>query len=642
MNTCVADAVASSDCTASGGGIRPAAPGEAGGAIGIWSSSCLAGEAEADGDTLLFRQHRDGLLDYGLDVPHDPVRGFGDAELVRLASYGAPARRRASWRREWEAELAHGFRNGAAFRTLRRALLSFADALHVRMQMGSAASVDGRHVASTGQRHISSAGERRMSSPSDRHENCAAGLIADGRLAARVIRRDPWFAVLVFMTFGLGIGVNASVFAVADAVLFRELSLAEPERLVAVEPEPGASVSKAVLTALRERTGSFESLAGWSGAGFLWTDPQEDALLTGARGTADVFAVLGVPALHGRTLVTGDDAPGAPSVVVVSHAFWRARLGGSEDALGSTLRLNDVPHTVVGVMPATFEFPDGRAQLWTPLEMDAAAEQDWQSGYLLVVGRLRTGVDATAATADVRGALTALRADSPGSFAPQYGDAAVVERLQQTLNVAPRAPLLALLAAAFAVFLTACVNVGALLLARATDREAELAVRAALGGSRTRIARLLLVESLVFAVGGAIVGLLLAHQGVGIARALLPESIAGASRIALDTRVVAVAASRTQHVHRGRDGARRAPRCMRRHGAAQPVARVVPADGLRRTRRRHGRCHADAPALRIAGVPADILADRVRGTGQCAVDPVGRRHPPAAVRRWGLEARTDR
>jgi hypothetical protein len=112
--------------------------------------------------------------------------------LVRLASYGAPARRRASWRREWEAELAHGFRSGAAFRTLRRALLSFADALHVRTQMRGAASVDGRHVASTGQPHTSSAGELRMSSPSDRHENCTAGLMADGRLAARVIRRDPW------------------------------------------------------------------------------------------------------------------------------------------------------------------------------------------------------------------------------------------------------------------------------------------------------------------------------------------------------------------------------------------------------------------------------------------------------------------
>lgn len=434
--------------------------------------------------------------------------------IVRGASLLVPAGRREEWRREWEAELAHEAGRIPPGRLLRRAALSMGDAVAVR-----------RH-------HVPDAG------PSIRRLPVEA-LAADVRFAVRALRRRPGFTFVALLTFGLGIGVNTTVFAAVDAVLFRPLAFADPGALVAVEVEPGASVSKATLTEVRERTRSFDGLAGWSRWGFTWTGEGPAQLVTGVRSTADLFAVLGVAPRLGRLFSPGDDATGAAPVVVASYGFWQSRLAGDRDAPGRILVLNGVAHTLVGVAAEDFAFPDAGAALFVPLTMDPAETSDWTAGYLRVAGRLGDDVDAPAARTDVRAAMAALRAD--GGATADFGAQAAVTELRDALVGPARGPLLALLAAVAFVLLVACANLSNLMLVRALGRRDEIAVRRALGASSGRIAGHVVVESLVLSAAGVIVGLVIARAGIEVAAALLPANLPGADVVMLDGRVVGAA-----------------------------------------------------------------------------------------------------
>jgi hypothetical protein len=194
------------------------------------------------------------------------------------------------------------------------------------------------------------------------------------------------------------------VFGAVDAVLFRPLPFADADRLVAVEVVPGASVSKSTLSALRARSRAFEGLAGWSRCGFTWTGAGPARVLTGARMTADLVTILGATPAVGRLLQPGDDAPGAAPVAVASNRFWRSELGADVAAVGRTLQLDGVAHTLVGVTESEFAFPDAGAELYLPATLDPADESDWTAGYLLVLGRLRPGPGSDAARNDVRAA----------------------------------------------------------------------------------------------------------------------------------------------------------------------------------------------------------------------------------------------
>lgn len=430
--------------------------------------------------------------------------------IVAVAALLVPVARRSDWRREWHAELAHAARTASRGRLLRRSLLSLGDALVLR----------GRGAARPATR---------------RRAGLADGVWSDARYAVRSLSRSPGFATVALATFGLGIGVNATVFAAVDAVLFRPLSYADEAGLVEVEAEPGASVSKSTLVALRERTSAFDGLAGWSRWGFTWTGDGPAQLVTGVSSTADLFEVLGVVPARGRLFRAGDDRPGADPVVVVSHGFWRSRLGGDAAAIGRTVELNGVARTIVGVTAAGFAFPDGEAHLFVPLTLDPADASDWSAGYLRVLGRLRRNMAPIPAQDQVRAALSAHASETGGTEG--FGAEARLRSLREALVGDARAPLLALLCAVGFVLLVACANLANLLVARTTGRGDELAVRRALGASRGRIARQLLVESAVLATAGAAVGLLLARAGLAVVNTLLPRSLPGAGAVALDARV---------------------------------------------------------------------------------------------------------
>ena len=363
----------------------------------------------------------------------------------------------------------------------------------------------------------------------------------DLRFAVRGWRRAPGFATVAILTIALGIGANAAIFSALDSVVLRALPYHEPSRLVALSFGAGQSVSKATLEQLRRRQGAFEHVGAWSRWGFTLTGVGDAESINGVVSTADLFTILGVRALIGRTYAPGEDVPGRNMVVVLSHGLWTRRFGADSGVLGRTIQLDvgdgSASRTVIGVTPPGFSFPTATQEAWVPTSIDPSQTNDYSAGYLTAIGRLRRNVTYAAAGADVRRVVDALRSTDPGQYGPNFGRDADVMALRDSLVGKAGPALLMLLGAVGFVLLIACVNVSNLLLARATARAREIAVRSSLGAARGRIVRQLLAESLLLALAGGAAGLLLAVWGGRVLGALLPADLPRVGAIGAGSRV---------------------------------------------------------------------------------------------------------
>ncbi len=369
------------------------------------------------------------------------------------------------------------------------------------------------------------------------------------RPLARAFGRNPGFVLIAVLTLAAGIGANAAIFSVVNAVLIRPLPYPEPDRVVAVwHTAPGLEMpqfelSDASYLLYRQRNRVLEDLGiYWDGAQTLTGDGEPKRV--GASGlTASVFSVLRAQAALGRTLQAADERRGAPKVAVLSHALWQSRFGGDPEVLGKTLRLDGELYRVVGVMPEIFHFPVAETELWVPMTLDPTRLASGNFNYN-AVGRLRPGVSAERAAGELSQLVWAL----PEVTTDEGITRGMIEHAKLALLVRPlrddvvgevERVLWLLLGSVGCILLIACANVANLLLVRAESRQREVAVRTALGASRGQIARLFLSESLALSLLGGALGLALAAAGVRLLVSLRPEGIPRLEEIGIGGSVLA-------------------------------------------------------------------------------------------------------
>jgi putative ABC transport system permease protein len=371
-------------------------------------------------------------------------------------------------------------------------------------------------------------------------------MFQDLRYAIRTLLRAPAFTATAALTLALGIGANTVMFSVVDAVLLRPLPFRDPDRLMLiVSLNTHGNVGQIRASALdfadwRSRSTSFDGMAGYGGTGFIFTGDGEPEQVIGGLVTADFFNVLGVNPLAGRTFASDAFTPGHDQEIVLGHSLWQRRFAGDRSAIGRTVTANGKPYTIVGVMPPGFDHPNKRYQLWSPLPFPATADSppvNRNSHYLQVISRLKPGVPQERAQAEMSTIARALAAQYPDS--DESLDARVLPLGEQTVK-GVRTALLVLLGAVGFVVLIACTNVTSLLLARATGRQREVAIRAALGAGRFRLIRQFLTETIVLYALGAAGALVLAAWGLELLVSVSAGDIPRLSSASIDTRVLGV------------------------------------------------------------------------------------------------------
>ncbi len=372
------------------------------------------------------------------------------------------------------------------------------------------------------------------------------GFVRDIRFAARSLRKSPGFAAAALATLALGIGANTAVFSVVDAVLFRPLPFSDPGRLVAVfetNPAQGAAqtgVSYPNYADWVSRARSFDALGAIRMHDYTLTGDGEPVLVPAGTVTSNLFRALGVKPLLGRGLEIPDDAPGAPPVAVIGEGLWRTRYAADPGIVGRSLLLDERACTVVGVMPAAFQTPPQNppAELWLPLSHDPVfsdLQQRRAGHYLRIVARLKPGVEIRKAEAELETIAASLARQYPKE---NEGWTVRLVPLAESLVGGTRTAMLVLLGAAVLVFLIACTNVANLLLARATARSGEVAIRSALGAGRRDLVQQLLTESLLLGLAGGGLGLALAASSLRALRAWLPPDLPRVGEIRLDPSVL--------------------------------------------------------------------------------------------------------
>jgi putative ABC transport system permease protein len=377
-------------------------------------------------------------------------------------------------------------------------------------------------------------------------------MLQDLRYALRTLLNARGFAVVAILTLALGIGANTAMFSVVNGVLLKPLPFPQPQRLMSIvtlnthhgEPQP-ESLSYPDFIDYQNQNRTFEALASYYPNDFTLTGTGEAAQIRGAVVGADLFKVLGVQPSLGRSFLHEEDQPGH-HVAIISHSLWSSRFHSDKDILNRTLNLGGDAYTVVGVAPDGFQFPieAKKADIWITTSHDGEVREAGEKSmkvqrgahFLSAIGRLQPGVTSDQAAADLTAIARNLAAAYPDSNMFEKG-----VRVQEFLNDLvgdTRTPLLILLAAVGCVLLIACANVANLVLARSSGRSREIAIRAALGATRGRIIRQLITESLVLAISGALLGILVARWAVSSVVQLYPENLPRMESVGIDIHVL--------------------------------------------------------------------------------------------------------
>jgi putative ABC transport system permease protein len=365
----------------------------------------------------------------------------------------------------------------------------------------------------------------------------------DVSVAWRSLWRRPGFMVAAVATLAMGIGANAALFSAVDAVLLRPLPFKHPEGLVSLSGNSlGSSLGEYVQ--IRNLSRSLAQLGCSIGSSVTLTGRGQPEALDAASVSVNLFSLLGVSPAVGRAFARGEDTPGNDRVVILSDGLWADRFARDPRIIGHALTVDGVARTVVGIMPPGFQYPSAGTRIWMPIALDVSNQGAlWGNGGYRFIGRLAPGATAAQAQSELRRVALQVRHVNPvWDPGPAYGKDAQVISLRQGMVDAARPMLLILFGVVSFVLLIACANVTNLQLVRATSRETELAVRAALGADRRRLVRLLLVESLLLAALGGVTGLLIAWWSEPALVALLPAGTPRVSEVAIDVRVLGYAA----------------------------------------------------------------------------------------------------
>ncbi len=368
-------------------------------------------------------------------------------------------------------------------------------------------------------------------------------MVQDIRFALRVLLKNPGFTAVAVLALALGIGPNSAIFSIVSAVLLRPLPIQDADRVVSLWESnaklglPQVPASAANYLDWKQQSQAFDLM----GTAFAYPEygvnvmaGREPERVPAGKASTEFFDAIGIKPVAGRAFLPEEDRPGGPGVAMVSYGFWQHKLRGDTAAVGRPLTVDGVPRTLVGILPADFDM-FGRIDVWTPMAMDPAtterANRSWG-----VFAHLKRGVSAQQAQVEMTGIATRLARQYPET--DENWSVRVVP-LHQLVSGLVTTPLMMLLGAVGMLLLLACANVANLLLARAGARQREIAVRTALGAGRLRIVRQLLTESVILAMTGGVVGLLLAHWSIIVLRGFIPDVFALMQHMGIDGRVLA-------------------------------------------------------------------------------------------------------
>ena len=367
-------------------------------------------------------------------------------------------------------------------------------------------------------------------------------LLQDIRYGFRTLFQKPSFTIAAILALGLAIGSSSAMFSVVNAVILKPLNFDDSENVVIIwESAPRLNfdtftASPANFVDWRTQAKSFEYMAAYQRSQFTLTGTNDAAeRVPGALVSSDYFKLMKTPAFLGRTLLPEEAAPGKDKVVLVSYGFWNRRLGADREVVGRQLVLNGEPYNIVGVMPDRFMYPTN-TELWAPTDINV--NQGRGGHYLVAIGRLKAGVTIDTATTEMKkisGDLSRAYPDSNDGWTTK------VINLHDDIISGVRQSLYILLGAVGFVLLIACANVANLLLARGTDRNKEIAVRTAMGASRGRIMRQLLTESVILAIAGGVLGIILAYVALGTLVSMAPPTLPRVQETVMDRTVLAFA-----------------------------------------------------------------------------------------------------